>query len=72
MDICIACSNLPFLWKGQHYQIVNAGIKSGQPYATVSPNCPELVSVLFSKLAQDRELIVYLGNGFCCFLEDRQ
>lgn len=71
MDIQIACGSIPFLWKGTRYQIVDAGIKSNKPYATVDPGSPELVDVLCSRLAKDGGLGLYLGNGFTCFPEDR-
>lgn len=71
MDIQIARSNIPFLWRGTHYQILEAGIKGGTPFATVVPSCQELVDQLCSKLTKDRGLLVYLGNGFVCFPEDR-
>ncbi|MEO7622316.1 MAG: hypothetical protein ABIS30_04560 [Gallionella sp.] len=72
MDIQIVRSNIPFLWKGRQYQIVDAGIKSNQPYATVNPSCPELIDMLCSRLSKDKGLVVYLGNGYCCFPEDRK
>jgi hypothetical protein len=72
VDIQIARNNIPFLWNREHFQIIEAGIKSNQPYASVEPSCPELVDILCLKLAKDRGLVVYFGNGFCCFPEDRK
>lgn len=63
--------SIPFLWKGTFYQIVNAGIRSGQPYAIVQPPCQELTDILCSRIQKDKGLVVYLGDGFCCFLDER-
>ena len=68
----MARNDIPFLWKGRHYKIIRAGISSEKPYADVEPNCPELVSILCAKLETDKGLVVYLGNGYNCFPEDRE
>lgn len=70
MDVQIACDRIPFRWKEGLYNITDAGIRDGKPHATVNPECQELVDELCLRLARDRGLVVYLGDGFVCFPED--
>jgi hypothetical protein len=70
MDLVIANSSLPLRWQGKDYLITQAGIKNGVPYANVEPSNPALTSELNRRIKKDLGLIVYLCDGYCCFVED--
>lgn len=70
MDIIISHSDIPFRWRGCDYKIIESGISDGRPYAKVKPDNQELVAELCARLLKDEKLVVYVGNGFRCFLDD--
>ena len=70
MELLGASCGLPFCWKGKDHKIKSWGIKNDLAYAEVEPENTELVDVLKRRIEKDRGLIVYLGPGYICFVED--
>lgn len=70
MDLAIACPQMGFRWKDGTYRITKAGIIDDQPYAEVDPHDADLVDELKARISRDKGLRVYLGFGYCCFVED--
>lgn len=64
MDLVIAPTALPLRWQGVDYRVVKAGIKSGSPYAEVSPKNGELEAAIIRGLQTNQALKILWKHGY--------
>lgn len=69
-DTTIVPPSFPFHWNGKEYKIEDVGIKNNKAIARVKPHNSKLVKELKRRIKKDLGLVIYLGNGFVCFVED--